>query len=296
MIKSKLLFQNLTILLIAISIIVYLVFIFSLFSEVLESCITEILLISNNLSFVGLTGNSKFYLYILSVVFLSFLIFRIISGIFYLISSILKTELYLANLNKEKYKDFYIVYSNKSFAFTAGFLRPQIYISSNLLKKLSKKEIDSVITHELIHKNSHDPLKKILIKTFVKIFIPFPNNKSFISTFILMRESVASINIELIKKINPLENSLLSYYGDEINLINPKKKNYLSFIYVIGLTFLFLFISAFLNISEANSISVCHDESSCLLLERSDNITKLPGQCREILYTPVPNYSRVSRI
>lgn len=52
-------------------------------------------------------------------------------------------------------------------AFTCGFLRPRIYISTGLLKSLEKDELRAVFLHELKHKKGFDPLR-FLVYGFAK--------------------------------------------------------------------------------------------------------------------------------
>lgn len=44
-------------------------------------------------------------------------------------------------------------------AFTAGFLRPRIYVSEELLRVLSRAEMDAAFCHELEHLRRRDPLR-----------------------------------------------------------------------------------------------------------------------------------------
>lgn len=52
-------------------------------------------------------------------------------------------------------------------AFTCGFMKPTIYISTGLLKSLDKDELRAVFLHELKHKKGFDPLR-FLVYGFVK--------------------------------------------------------------------------------------------------------------------------------
>ena len=51
-------------------------------------------------------------------------------------------------------------------AFTFGLLRPRIYISTGLVKKLDRQELLGVFHHELHHKKNLDPLK-LFIMNFI---------------------------------------------------------------------------------------------------------------------------------
>lgn len=59
-------------------------------------------------------------------------------------------------------------------AFTHGFLRPRIYISSSLMTSLDRKELLSVFFHELKHKKAKDPLRFFLAGFFKDCFFYIP--------------------------------------------------------------------------------------------------------------------------
>lgn len=51
-----------------------------------------------------------------------------------------------------------VVSHPQPIAFTAGFLRPTIVLSTGLLELLDDSELEAVVRHELFHKRSRDPL------------------------------------------------------------------------------------------------------------------------------------------
>ena len=52
-------------------------------------------------------------------------------------------------------------------AFTCGLFSPKIYLSTGLIKELSKEELKTVMFHEIHHRRSRDPLKFFLL-SFIK--------------------------------------------------------------------------------------------------------------------------------
>lgn len=60
-----------------------------------------------------------------------------------------------------------IMDDNLRTAFTSGFLRPRIYITTGLLKGLERDELRAVFLHELKHKKGYDPLR-FLCYAFVR--------------------------------------------------------------------------------------------------------------------------------
>lgn len=55
-------------------------------------------------------------------------------------------------------------------AFTTWFLRPKAYLTSGLLKRLTKEEAQIVEHHELAHANSFHPLKKYVFSLLASFF------------------------------------------------------------------------------------------------------------------------------
>jgi len=84
-----------------------------------------------------------------------------------------------------------IIKSNKSFAFCLGVKSPKIYISTELLSKLTLKEIESVLRHEQYHLENHDTFTMI-VASVTYSFIPFfPLFGDFIKNYQVNREIYA---------------------------------------------------------------------------------------------------------
>jgi len=67
-----------------------------------------------------------------------------------------------------------LVKSDTLTAFTVGIRRPQIFVSSALCKKLSKKELEAVLLHELYHLQKKHPFWSFLLSLITKIFFFIP--------------------------------------------------------------------------------------------------------------------------
>jgi len=61
-----------------------------------------------------------------------------------------------------------------SIAFTAGFFKPEIFISSGLWGSLNEDEKKSVLFHELSHAKARDPLRVIFLKFLSDTFFFIP--------------------------------------------------------------------------------------------------------------------------
>lgn len=72
-------------------------------------------------------------------------------------------------------------------AFTFGYLRPRIYLSTGLLKGLDKKELRAVFMHELRHKRNHDPLRFLVYGFINDAFFYIPAIK-YLAGFARLRK------------------------------------------------------------------------------------------------------------
>lgn len=58
-----------------------------------------------------------------------------------------------------------VIRDNRAVAFTAGLLKPQTYVSTGLLARLTSAEQRAVVRHERFHQLRHDPLRIALTET-----------------------------------------------------------------------------------------------------------------------------------
>jgi len=54
------------------------------------------------------------------------------------------------------------VEDHSAYALTAGFLHPQIFVSSGLVDLLEEDEVEAVLCHEFCHLLQHDPLRRLI--------------------------------------------------------------------------------------------------------------------------------------
>lgn len=59
-------------------------------------------------------------------------------------------------------------------AFTAGLLRPQIWVSSALARGLTADELDAVLWHEREHLLRRDPLRVLIVRVIASFFVIVP--------------------------------------------------------------------------------------------------------------------------
>lgn len=85
-----------------------------------------------------------------------------------------KTDKTIGNtLNKlHLQKSVFIVQSKKPFAFCYGIRFPKIYVSTSLIKMMSKKEFEAILLHEKHHLKNRDNLI-MFIASFMQLLFPF---------------------------------------------------------------------------------------------------------------------------
>lgn len=81
-----------------------------------------------------------------------------------------------------------IVQSGKRFAFCLGVREGRIYISTGLIAKLSKKELEAVLRHEQYHLEHYDTVTLIIASVVHSLFPYFPLLSDLIKTYRIDRE------------------------------------------------------------------------------------------------------------
>jgi Zn-dependent protease with chaperone function len=76
-------------------------------------------------------------------------------------------------------------------AFTGGFLRPRVFISTKLVDILDEKELRAVILHESHHQRSKDPLKGLVVSFISDLLFFFPVSRVLKNTYHLTSEMTA---------------------------------------------------------------------------------------------------------
>ncbi|WP_338779922.1 M56 family metallopeptidase [Metabacillus sp. FJAT-52054] len=76
-------------------------------------------------------------------------------------------------------------------AFTAGYFRPVIIVSSGLLELLNDQELQAVIYHEQFHQSQRDPLKKWILQFIARTLWYIPIFKWWQKHYELTKEVLA---------------------------------------------------------------------------------------------------------
>lgn len=96
-----------------------------------------------------------------------------------------------------------VIKSNSVLAFTMGYIKPTIVLSTAMIQILEENELRAVIEHETFHKNNHDPLKIFILELIAQSlwFIPVTKwcqqNYSIISEILADEYAVRKMGSEL---------------------------------------------------------------------------------------------------
>lgn len=88
-------------------------------------------------------------------------------------------------------KTILVIRHPEPLAFTMGFLRPRIVLSTGLLELLDHPEQQAVVYHELYHLKHSDPLKTLLLYLFSFVMWYLPILKWFHQNYRIIRELLA---------------------------------------------------------------------------------------------------------
>lgn len=204
---------------------------------------------------------------------------KVLVSVIHVLQNIVRTNRYLSSLKVSPIaNNIFIVHSKKVDAFSAGVLKPRIYISEALFKNFDKQELNSVIQHEMYHCQSADPLRK-LVADLIKGALPyFPLKASIFANYEVLSELAADNYaqnkveskksvVSALSKMLDLNNPGLNITGfglrnDRIHILlgqeNFKSRQFFSF--VIGVAAI-VFVNAFL-ISTTNIVSSCKETVS----------------------------------
>lgn len=103
----------------------------------------------------------------------------------------------LANKEEEeKLKNMYpfrikVINTQEPVAFTFGFLRPKIVLSTGLINILNEQELEAVIHHETAHQKYHDPTSVFTLRLLSEVFWYIPLLKWVNQNFRMMIELAA---------------------------------------------------------------------------------------------------------
>ena len=90
--------------------------------------------------------------------------------------------------------DYYLIPSSMPLAFTVGWLKPRIFISSSLATSLEEEELRTVLFHEVRHQRRKDPGRSLLIGFLSDLLFFLPLTKRMRRCFGLCTEIEADFS------------------------------------------------------------------------------------------------------
>lgn len=85
---------------------------------------------------------------------------------------------------------YYSLASSKPVAFTAGLLRPKVYISTALQQLVSAQQLDIIIRHERAHVSARDPFYRTVFSV-LSVLYPSGLGHRLIADYLLLTEQIA---------------------------------------------------------------------------------------------------------
>lgn len=84
-----------------------------------------------------------------------------------------------------------LVRDGRPIAFTYGFLRPRVLVSSGLVEALSASELAAVLNHERYHALARDPFRVALARAVAAVFPGCAPVRDLVARFLLTKELAA---------------------------------------------------------------------------------------------------------
>lgn len=83
---------------------------------------------------------------------------------------------------------FFLINAIEPIAVTIGMWRPQIFLSTGLLQRLTASEVRAVVAHEQAHQLARDPLMTAIMDSLVKTFRWIPRATAWMTVAYSLRE------------------------------------------------------------------------------------------------------------
>lgn len=228
----------------------YTLFLFTFFLQIAKSCFTNLLLYFNqDISWSRFLTSKDFLINSLGILFFTILLSKFVFALVKISYKIYLTNSKISKLSYTLHNNIRLI-TEPGIVFTAGFLKPQVYISKDLKTKLSKKEFNAVLNHELKHKKDFDPLKKVILEFLKDILPSLPfKNEIFGSLNLIIelcadeyanktseKESIVKALVKIIKTSDYYNLSLSGFneQKERINILTGNNLfNHKRFIYMI---------------------------------------------------------------
>jgi beta-lactamase regulating signal transducer with metallopeptidase domain len=88
-----------------------------------------------------------------------------------------------------------VVNAQRPFAFTYGWLRPRVCVSTGLVALLDDRELEAVLHHERWHADHRDPLRLLLVQSLGTAFAVVPEIQRLVRLYALTVEIAADTHV-----------------------------------------------------------------------------------------------------
>lgn len=290
----------------------YIAFLITSFYKVFSGCAMQIILLAQSLSEAEgnaqkLLSSPKFLFQIFAGIVLVLLWMKVVLAFFYFIKRVFKTNEFIKTLHIVKTRQNFSVLvfeSSQHLVFTAGFLRPKIYISDLLLNKTNKDNMNTILLHEYFHRYQLDPLKNMIVDFLQRIFPTFPFKGSLFQSYKVLVELACDEYVEqklqskvpvieslysiLSMQVNGSAPFLTAQFADQMNRISilvgrstfETKKLFLS---IISATILFTGIALFVFRSSVFAACPHLDKCFSALFDNEVSVQAHDSACEEHL-------------
>ena len=111
-----------------------------------------------------------------------------------------------------------LVEDHTAYALTAGFLRPQIFVSSGLIGLLEEDEADAVLCHEFYHVLQRDPLRHLIGRALKRALFFLPVAADLWARHVTAAELAADSRVVAAQGRDSLARALLKIIDSEPQL------------------------------------------------------------------------------
>lgn len=103
----------------------------------------------------------------------------------------ISSEIQKLSLKHDLHRKIKVIVDKRPLAFCLGFLHPQIFVSTGLVKIMKKSELEIILLHEKYHLINSDTRILFILNTLKHLFIFFPIVSDLIDSFIKQKETLA---------------------------------------------------------------------------------------------------------
>ena len=119
-----------------------------------------------------------------------------------------------------------VVADPRAFSFCYWFIRPRICLSSGLLSRLDRDELDAVLLHERSHLRRRDPLRLLVARYFAAGLYVVPVVEELVEYYVLEKELEADQDaVRALGNVGPLARALYKVLPEadqvELGLLTP---------------------------------------------------------------------------